>query len=625
MPPRSWGCCLPDARALGAPIAGESAAREVDADPIRLDHLRRQQFELIQRQATRSPFVIVIVVAVIIYIVSGHVPPYLVALWGLVQIVMPFARRAYALRQLSHPPDDVQSALRRTVWYALVAGLVTGSAGPLFFPVLPPGGRALLTMILVCWIAGGVSTLAAYARVFYAFAAPALLSLALLWAMAGDAQSMAVALLILLLGLVQVFFVRDNERLVRESFAIRYENERLLEALERERQEASFARDRAEAANRAKSQFLAAASHDLRQPLHALSLFSAALTLRGADGTTGEIAGHIDKALGSLSTLVDSLLDISKLDAGAVTPELRRVNVKALLEGIEADYRPLARDKGLAFSVAPVEAHVQTDPVLLERVVRNLVDNAFKYTAAGSVSLEAELNEGSVRIAVRDTGPGIPETERERIFEEFYQVGNPERDRGKGLGLGLAIVRRLARLLGLEVQLESQPGRGSTFVVTLARMPEERAKPRPSRAPVADDAGALVGAKVLVIDDELSVRVGMRTLLESWGCRVAACSGFDEAQRLLDDYALAVDLIVADFRLPQHENGIETVRRLRVRLGDVPALMVSGDTAPERLREAQASGLPFLHKPVPADKLKQTLLAVLRAEKSRLPFPRTSS
>ncbi len=160
---------------------------QVDEDPVRLDHLRRQQFELLQRQATRSPFVIAIVVAVLAYVVSDHAPLYLVGLWGLVQILVPFARRAYALRQLRHPPADVQVALRRMVWYGFAAGLITGSAGPLFFPGLDAEGRALLSMILVCWIAGGVSTMAGYARVFYAFAAPALLSLALLWAMAGDA------------------------------------------------------------------------------------------------------------------------------------------------------------------------------------------------------------------------------------------------------------------------------------------------------------------------------------------------------------------------------------------------------------------------------------------------------
>ena len=579
---------------------------------MRLARLQRQQFELLQRQATRSPFLIAAVVAAVAYVVSGQVPYHSVVLWGLVQILVPLFRRANAVRQLSSPPLDAQRALKRMVWYALLAGLITGSAGPLFFPALNPEGRGLLTMILVCWVAGGVSTAAAYARVFYAYMAPSLLPLAVLWAMIGDAQSIAVAVLILLFGLIQVFFVRDNERVVRESFMIRYENERLLEALERERQEVLFARDRAEAANRAKSQFLAAASHDLRQPLHALSLFSATLMLRSVDVTTSEIAGHINKALASLATLVDSLLDISKLDAGAVRPELQRVSVKALIERIEADYRPVAREKGLTFRFAPAEAQVETDPVLLERMLRNLIDNAFKYTAAGSVSLDAELDEGTVCISVRDTGPGIPVSERERIFEEFYQIGNPERDRAKGLGLGLAIVRRLALLLGLEVQLESQPGRGSTFSLTLLRIAGNGGPQQLRRAAAVDDSSALSGVKVLVLDDEPSVRVGMRALLESWGCRVAACSGLVEAQQLLDAYAPEVDVIVADFRLAQSENGIDTVHRLRARLGDVPAMIVSGDTAPERLREAQASGLPFLHKPVSADELKQAILALLR-------------
>jgi CheY-like chemotaxis protein len=168
------------------------------------------------------------------------------------------------------------------------------------------------------------------------------------------------------------------------------------------------------------------------------------------------------------------------------------------------------------------------------------------------------------------------------------------------------------RLLGLELQLETFPGRGSTFAVILARLSAESTLPHGSSEPAAPDFAALVGARVLVIDDEASVRIAMRTLLESWGCRVTACSSVAEAQRLLDDYSLGIDLIVADFRLQQHENGIETVHLLRARLGEVPALMVSGDTAPERLREAQASGLPFLHKPVSAEQLKQTLLAVLR-------------
>jgi signal transduction histidine kinase/ActR/RegA family two-component response regulator len=368
-----------------------------------------------------------------------------------------------------------------------------------------------------------------------------------------------------------------------------------------------------ELANLARSRFLAAASHDLRQPLHTLSLYSAALKLHASDGPSGEIAIHINKALASLSALVDSLLDISKLDAGAVQPDLQNVNLRTVIERIEAEYRPVANGKGLEFHVVAADALVETDPVLLERLVRNLVDNAFKYTAAGGVTLTAERGSSMARIVVRDTGLGIPSAERERIFEEFYQIGNPERDRVQGLGLGLAIVQRLAQLLGLTLTLESEPGRGSTFAVALPRATERRASPRASAAREEAALLALDGARILVIDDESEVRAGMRALLEQLGCRVSVCSGYADAERLLEQDGLEdVHVIVSDFRLRAHESGIDTVRRLRERLGEVPALLVSGDTAPERLREAHSSGLPLLHKPVSADELTEAILAALR-------------
>jgi len=368
-----------------------------------------------------------------------------------------------------------------------------------------------------------------------------------------------------------------------------------------------------ETANLARSRFLAAASHDLRQPLHTLSLYSAALKLHAGDGATGDIALHINEALASLSALVDSLLDISKLDAGAVHPELQDVGLRTLIQRIEADYRPVASGKGLELDVQVHDVRVHTDPVLLERLVRNLVDNAFKYTAAGSVAVVVRADGGQARISVRDTGPGIPAAERERIFEEFYQIGNPERDRVQGLGLGLAIVQRLAGLLGLALELESEPGRGSTFAVAvpLAGPPSATLADRAARADAAPLA--LKGIRVLVIDDEPGVRAGMRTLLEELGCRVSVCSGYVDAERLIDQDGLEdVEIIVSDFRLRRHESGIDTVRRLRERLGAVPALLVSGDTAPERLREAQSSGLPLLHKPVSADRLLGAMRAALR-------------
>lgn len=589
-----------------------SAAPAAATDAERAEQLRHQQLQLLCRQWTRSPFVVAVLVAFAMYTAWGHAPVALICAWAAVVIGIVFTRRAYAQRLMRQPPEDAARALRHMVWFTFGQGFMIGVAAILFIPGLTLQGRALLTMVLVCWTGGGAATAAAYARAFYVFVVPALLPLAVVWGITGNPEDLAISALIVLFAMIHSLFVRDNELVVRDSFAIRSENERLLEALERERQEAALARDRAEDASRAKSRFLAAASHDLRQPLHALSLYAAALNLRAPDGTTSEIAQQINKALASLSVLVDSLLDISKLDAQAVRPVPRRMSVKALIERIETDFRPIAREKGLEFRVASTESDVESDPVLLERVVRNLVDNAFKYTRSGSVTLAADHDENTVRITVRDTGPGIPESEREKIFEEFYQIGNPERDRAEGLGLGLAIVRRLSRLLGLRVKLKSEPGRGSVFSLRLQRAPTAAVQPPAAAAAGAVDGGELDGRHVLVLDDEPAVRVGMRELLELWGCRVAACSGYEEAKRLLDDYDLDVDVIVADLRLRQHENGIETVRRLRQRIGEVPALLVTGDTAPERLREAQASGLPLLHKPVSGENLKQEIVAALR-------------
>jgi signal transduction histidine kinase len=607
--------------ALVGPARASAAAAETPAPGVadeahRRAHLRLQQLALLCRQATRSPFVILIAVAFVAYAVWENAPHWLVWAWGAALCTILLARRAYAFRVLRAPPAEATAALRNMVVFAAVNGVATGAAAPLFFGALPYTDRALLTMVLVCWSAGGVATAAAYAGAFFAFIPAALGPLALAWALSGDAHGVFLAVLIVLFALVLSLFVRDNERVLRDSFGIRYENERLIEELERERLEAALARDRAEDADRAKSRFLAAASHDLRQPLHALSLYAAALTLRAPAGGSGQIAGNIREAVESLSKLVDSLLDISKLDAGAVHPEIQLVDVGTLVERIGQDFAPVAQAKGLDLRTSTAEALVETDPVLLERIVRNLADNAIKYTARGDVVLTVDARGRDVCIAVRDTGEGIAAAERERIFEEFYQIGNPERDRARGLGLGLAIVRRLARLLGCEIDLATAPAAGSTFTV---RMPRAAADAlaggfRPvagETSGAAADPNALRGLHVLVLDDEPAVRTSMRALLGAWGCRATVCSGLAEAERILAAQPAPIDVIVADLRLRQNESGIETVRTLRARLGEVPALLVTGDTAPERLREAAGSGLPLLHKPVFADTLRTAILNAL--------------
>jgi signal transduction histidine kinase/CheY-like chemotaxis protein len=387
----------------------------------------------------------------------------------------------------------------------------------------------------------------------------------------------------------------------------------LLHALERMRD----ARDEANAANQAKSSFLAAASHDLRQPIHALGLYLGALRQRAFDPAAAEIVQRMDGSLGALDSMFNALLDISRMDAGVVIAQPRAFDLEAMLRRLVEEFAPQAAQRGLRLSVriaATARARIAvSDPMLMERVLRNLIGNAVKYTQAGGVLVTCRPRGNRYwRIEVWDTGPGIPESERERIFEEFYQVGNPERDRRSGLGLGLSIVRRLARLLNLPLAVESRPGRGTRFCVDVSATDEVVALPQ-----AIGEGGSLQGLVVAMIEDDPEVRDSMRTLLESWGCSVLEGSTATEVvQRLrgMNGQAYVPQAVIADLRLRGESDGIGEVRELHERLAQVmPALIVSGDSAPERVRMMQDSGLPWLSKPVPAARLRSWLSSVAQA------------
>jgi signal transduction histidine kinase/CheY-like chemotaxis protein len=557
---------------------------------------------------SRAPLVNLVVVGAICYVVWDYVALWTILLWAGTVLTSEVIRAIYARRTLARMPDNVDRALNNMLWIALLVGCARGSAMPLFFAQLPPVAHAALSTTFLGFCAGGLSTHGAYARAFYFFASPMLVALGIAWASTGTKEGVVLTILFGVFALMIAVFAKEIERLVRESFFIRYQRDSLVEQLEQERQQVVLARDKAEHASNAKSRFLAAASHDLRQPLHALSLFSATLSKRAKSAEVDEIAGSISKALRSLSALVDAVLDISKLDAQAVEPKLKAVEIMQLLDCVKAEFGPSAVAKGLSLEVRTFHVAVQTDPVLAAQILRNLVDNAIKYTREGYVRVEMVAEGERLRISVADSGEGIPEGEREQIFEEFYQIGNPERDRTKGLGLGLAIVRRVGKLLGTEIVVSSEVGLGSTFTLWLplaTDLPSVRAD---EVRQVVISEESLAGRCILVIDDEPDIRIAMRRLLEEWKCRVFACAGLTEAIELIESHAPDIDMIVADFRLRSGENGIATVEALRKRLGTVSAVLVSGDTAPERLREADASGLPILHKPVPPDALRNALV-----------------
>ncbi len=393
---------------------------------------------------------------------------------------------------------------------------------------------------------------------------------------------------------------------------------------ERARDEALAAKDHAlhakaeaERANLAKSKFLAAASHDLRQPVQSLVLLLASMEshARERPALAASVA-MMERALGALNRLLTSLLDVSRLDAGVVAPRLADVAVGDLLEKLGGEYRLRAEQKGLRLRAVPANAWVCSDPVLLERILRNLIENALQYTHEGGILLGCRRRGGKVLLQIVDTGAGIPADQQDTIFEEFFQMHNPGRDQSKGLGLGLAIVKRITRLLGATVGVRSVPGRGSCFTVTMDEIPA----PQGCIAPAARPA-PLAGGAVLIVEDDAIVRISLQMMAETWGYRTMAVASGEEAVELMTERRFTPDVVVADYRLGEGMTGVEAVLAVRRVLGrSVPAVMVTGDTAPERIQEVHASGIGILHKPYGAEELRQHLSHLL-AENARADAP----
>jgi len=371
-----------------------------------------------------------------------------------------------------------------------------------------------------------------------------------------------------------------------------------------------------ELANLAKSRFLAAASHDLRQPLHALGLFVAQLHGRVRANERRRIVARIDAALSAMNELFNALLDISKLDAGVLSPSITEFPVAKLLDRVDTTFTEAAQEKGLSLRFISSSAWVRSDFILLERIVFNLVSNAIRYTSSGGVVVGCRKRGGNLRIEVWDTGPGVPQDQQQNIFGEFYRLGAPGGDGGSGLGLGLAIVDRLCRLLDHSVLLTSILGKGSCFSVALPRVaarPEIDETPAPAH-PLMETSDRKL---VVVIDDDPLVLEGMGGLFRSWGYQLVAGTD-EEALAGVADLDRPPDLIVSDYHLSGGKTGIEVIEGLRRTLSaDIPAFLVSGDTSPELLRQARATGYHLLHKPVDPMTLRAMVSHVMREGAAR--------
>lgn len=369
------------------------------------------------------------------------------------------------------------------------------------------------------------------------------------------------------------------------------------------------ARKEAEQANVAKTRFLAAASHDLRQPIHALGLFFAELSDRVYSAETAPVIRQVEDSIEAINSMLNALLDVSKLDAGVVKPVIEPFALIDLFERLQAEFQPIALENHNELRIRPTLATVNTDPAMLERMLRNLIGNALRYTENGRVLVIARPRGRYIVCQVLDNGSGIPKDQLEDIFIEFHQLQNPARDRRRGLGLGLAIVKRLANLLQHDIKVASHFGRGSCFSISLPLASETTAREAIKLTETAFLANnSLAGCQVLVLDDDISVLESMQGLLSYWGCYVITAGSPSEAVDKVMASLQKPELLIIDYRLTDNVSGIDVARNLQNRFGyPIAVLIITGDTAPERLREADASGFPLLHKPVQPAKLRSTL------------------
>jgi signal transduction histidine kinase len=365
-------------------------------------------------------------------------------------------------------------------------------------------------------------------------------------------------------------------------------------------------------ANLSKSRFLAAASHDLRQPLHALNLFAAQLRYEKDQVERDRLALRVDTAVANMNDLFNALLDISRLDAGAMTSSVAAFPMSRVLSRIAATFTQAAHDKGLGLRTVLSSAWVRSDPILLEQILLNLVSNAVRYTSSGGIVVGCRRVGDRLRIDVCDTGIGIAPEQQSRIFGEFYQVAAPGRSGKVGLGLGLAIVERLGAVLDHPIDLASTPGRGSRFSIIVPRVPAGTAPTATATPALAGAApGDLAGRRIVVIDDDALALEGTAGLLRSWGCLVVTARSEREALARLD--GKAPDLIVSDFHLEGGRTGVDAIAALRGALGrQVPAFLISGDITQQRLRETGAGTHYFLLKPVNPMALRAMISSLLK-------------
>ncbi|ESQ91942.1 hypothetical protein ABAC460_03325 [Asticcacaulis sp. AC460] len=559
-------------------------------DPISAEAIRT-----LYRQVPNSFAAALVVTVFMAFTAWPYSQPVAVIGWLVVQGLSQVLRLVLFLAYRRRNPAEGELAVWAGLYtaYMALAGIIWGATIFLFVHPAEPITLALTLCGLYGISAGSVPGNAYNLPGCYAFVGTIFAVVLVRMVMLGDFGHVVLGLASALFAVIMILFGRVQNRTLRDGFAIRFENVQLLA-------EARAAQGRAEAASLAKSQFLAAASHDLRQPLYALSLFSGSLTSIALDADGKALVGRIQDNIAAMETLFNGLLDLSRLDAGAVTTDVQPFAVQPLFDRLERIFAPAARAQSLTLSFAPTRAWALGDAVLSEQILMNLVANALRYTPVGGVAVGVRRRDAGLEFQVADTGRGIAAEDQARIFDEFVQLGNVERDRSKGLGLGLAIAARTARLMDSRITLASRPGKGSRFGFCL---------PRAVAVPggVAGQVGGekpVQAIRVLVIDDDEAIRHALGLLFQQWQVACVLTADVAAARGALSDGGF--DAVLCDHRLREGHAGLDFLLELKAE-GRGGLCLVTGDVDPQVIRRAHEAGVFLVQKPVDPARLRALL------------------
>lgn len=567
------------------------------------DKIYAEQIKIIHDSIPLLLFINFVVVLALSYGFSDVVPQRSINIClGLLFFMVVVRAGLYLNYKDKFDPQNLKPLALSLIFGSALAGGLWGTLSLLYLPIDDQAYQLFLLISLMGMAGGSTFTFSMYLPCYFAYIPATLLPITIQFFTMGDKfyNTLGIVSAFYLLVLT-VFNIKINKNF-KATLALRFENLSLIEQLKEQKEDA-------ERANNAKSKFLAAASHDLRQPLYALGLFTSVLDETIKYPKVKRVVEQINASVTALTSLFDKLLDISQLDAGVVSVKKEDVVLSEIIDKLSKEFSREAQEKNIELIWPTQYPSVHSEPVLLERILRNYLSNAVKYTHKGRVEVVCETQSGQVYIQVSDTGIGMTEETLDEIYEEFYQVSNPERNRNKGLGLGLSIVKRTADLLEHKISVTSTIGKGSTFSIAVKQV--EDVGQKNVRISKISERIQPTNKLVLIIDDEDSIREGLQCILELWQYQVITAFDVIDAIRQLEALAQQPDVIISDYRLKENNTGVDAIKALHEQYGtEIPALLITGDVAQERLLAIKKSNFQVLFKPVPPVKLRSFLRSI---------------